>query len=235
MKSRAKIRSPVAGLFPPGDHPTTTGRRRARAARPRRRRPGRGADRAGTRGAWPRTTPPYVGVRARWPGRAEPARARRTAARWPRSSSGRPPALRVTAARAGVVWPPSRSTHGPSQVPLQLPSPRYVAMQRHFDSVGPAGRRMMRADRLDPGVPGLVARAGRARAVAGAAPRRAVPGGGVRAERRPGVAAGDLAGRSTRPGPPSTTGCCAATTRSRRTPTSPPAPRSFVDADAPST
>ena len=29
-------------------------------------------------------------------------------------------------------------------VPLQLESPRYLAMQRHFDSIGPAGRRMMR-------------------------------------------------------------------------------------------
>ena len=31
-----------------------------------------------------------------------------------------------------------------ADVPLQLLSPRYVAMQRHFDSIGPAGRRMMR-------------------------------------------------------------------------------------------
>jgi gamma-glutamylcysteine synthetase len=30
------------------------------------------------------------------------------------------------------------------QVPLQLTTPRYVAMQRHFDTLGPAGRRMMR-------------------------------------------------------------------------------------------
>ena len=29
-------------------------------------------------------------------------------------------------------------------VPLQLHSPRYLAMQAHFDSLGPAGRRMMR-------------------------------------------------------------------------------------------
>lgn len=29
-------------------------------------------------------------------------------------------------------------------VPLQLEMPRYVKMQRHFDSLGPAGRRMMR-------------------------------------------------------------------------------------------
>jgi glutamate--cysteine ligase len=30
------------------------------------------------------------------------------------------------------------------RVPLQLTSPRYLAMQRHFDTIGPAGRRMMR-------------------------------------------------------------------------------------------
>jgi gamma-glutamylcysteine synthetase len=29
-------------------------------------------------------------------------------------------------------------------VPLQLETPRYLAMQRHFDTIGPAGRRMMR-------------------------------------------------------------------------------------------
>ena len=29
-------------------------------------------------------------------------------------------------------------------VPLQLTTPRYLAMQRHFDAIGPAGRRMMR-------------------------------------------------------------------------------------------
>src|SRR5262249_44358230 len=30
------------------------------------------------------------------------------------------------------------------RIPLQLTTPRYVAMQRHFDTIGPAGRRMMR-------------------------------------------------------------------------------------------
>jgi gamma-glutamylcysteine synthetase len=30
------------------------------------------------------------------------------------------------------------------EVPLQLTTPRYIAMHRHFDSLGPAGRRMMR-------------------------------------------------------------------------------------------
>ena len=46
-------------------------------------------------------------------------------------------------------------------VPRFLHSPRYDAMERHFDTVGSAGRRMMRADRLDPDLPGLVARRGR--------------------------------------------------------------------------
>jgi glutamate--cysteine ligase len=32
----------------------------------------------------------------------------------------------------------------PGDVPLRLHSPRYTAMERHFDTVGPAGRRMMR-------------------------------------------------------------------------------------------
>jgi gamma-glutamylcysteine synthetase len=32
----------------------------------------------------------------------------------------------------------------PDDVPLQLNSARYLAMQRHFDTIGPAGRRMMR-------------------------------------------------------------------------------------------
>jgi len=33
---------------------------------------------------------------------------------------------------------------GVDEVPLQLTHPRYVAMQRHFDTIGPAGRVMMR-------------------------------------------------------------------------------------------
>ncbi|HEV2777960.1 MAG TPA: glutamate-cysteine ligase family protein [Actinophytocola sp.] len=34
--------------------------------------------------------------------------------------------------------------HGCAEVPLRTPSPRYLAMQRAFDEVGPDGRRMMR-------------------------------------------------------------------------------------------
>ena len=54
-------------------------------------------------------------------------------------------ALRADCAAAGI-----RLEAGPvdprpgAEVPLQLLSPRYVAMQRHFDSIGPAGRVMMR-------------------------------------------------------------------------------------------
>jgi glutamate--cysteine ligase len=35
-------------------------------------------------------------------------------------------------------------SRGIGRTPLQLTTPRYVAMQRHFDTIGPAGRRMMR-------------------------------------------------------------------------------------------
>jgi glutamate--cysteine ligase len=35
-------------------------------------------------------------------------------------------------------------TRAEDRVPLQLRTARYVAMQRHFDAIGPAGRRMMR-------------------------------------------------------------------------------------------
>ncbi|MCW2797365.1 glutamate-cysteine ligase family protein [Nocardioides sp.] len=54
-------------------------------------------------------------------------------------------ALRADCARSGVTLestPLDRRNIG--QVPLQLRSARYLAMQRHFDTIGPAGRRMMR-------------------------------------------------------------------------------------------
>ncbi len=54
-------------------------------------------------------------------------------------------ALRADCARAGIAvhaW--SVDPRPESAVPLQLTSPRYVAMQRHFDAIGPAGRVMMR-------------------------------------------------------------------------------------------
>jgi glutamate--cysteine ligase len=54
-------------------------------------------------------------------------------------------ALRADCASAGIQLhalpvDPRRE----AEVPLQLLSPRYVAMQRHFDTIGPAGRVMMR-------------------------------------------------------------------------------------------
>ncbi len=48
-------------------------------------------------------------------------------------------------AQAGVALEASPVDHRtPEQVPLQLISARYTAMQAHLDTIGPAGRRMMR-------------------------------------------------------------------------------------------
>jgi gamma-glutamylcysteine synthetase len=53
--------------------------------------------------------------------------------------------LRADCAAVGVRLEASPADPRPAEaVPLQLTSSRYVAMQRHFDAVGPAGRRMMR-------------------------------------------------------------------------------------------
>lgn len=53
--------------------------------------------------------------------------------------------LRSELARAGIALDDSPvDPRTPAQVPLQLTSPRYLAMQAHFDTIGPAGRRMMR-------------------------------------------------------------------------------------------
>ncbi len=55
-------------------------------------------------------------------------------------------ALRADCARIGVRLHSEATDPRPTdEVPLQLTSPRYLAMQRHFDTIGPAGRRMMRA------------------------------------------------------------------------------------------
>jgi glutamate--cysteine ligase len=54
-------------------------------------------------------------------------------------------ALRADCAAAGVVlhaWPVDPRPE--AELPLQLTSARYQAMQRHFDTIGPAGRVMMR-------------------------------------------------------------------------------------------
>ncbi len=53
--------------------------------------------------------------------------------------------LRADCAAAGIrlhAWPVDPRPE--SELPLQLTSSRYVAMQRHFDTIGPAGRVMMR-------------------------------------------------------------------------------------------
>lgn len=55
-------------------------------------------------------------------------------------------ALRADCARIGVRLDAEATDPRPTdEVPLQLTSPRYLAMQRHFDTIGTAGRRMMRA------------------------------------------------------------------------------------------
>lgn len=51
--------------------------------------------------------------------------------------------LRDDLARVGVRVD-AVPVDGRPDVPLQLTSPRYTAMQAHFDGIGPAGRRMMR-------------------------------------------------------------------------------------------
>jgi gamma-glutamylcysteine synthetase len=54
-------------------------------------------------------------------------------------------ALRIDLARAGIVLDASPvDSRTPDAVPLQLTTARYAAMQAHFDTLGPAGRRMMR-------------------------------------------------------------------------------------------
>jgi gamma-glutamylcysteine synthetase len=54
--------------------------------------------------------------------------------------------LRTDCARIGVRLSAIPTDPRPvEEIPLQLTSARYVAMQRHFDTIGPAGRRMMRA------------------------------------------------------------------------------------------
>lgn len=53
--------------------------------------------------------------------------------------------LRADLGRAGIRVDALPVDPRPEEiVPLQLRSPRYLAMQAHFDSIGPAGRRMMR-------------------------------------------------------------------------------------------
>lgn len=54
-------------------------------------------------------------------------------------------ALRADCERAGILLIEEAVDQRPApSVPLQLDSPRYLAMQERFDTVGPAGRQMMR-------------------------------------------------------------------------------------------
>lgn len=54
-------------------------------------------------------------------------------------------AVRADCAREGIaVAALPVDPREEADVPLQLTTPRYVAMQAHFDRIGPAGRRMMR-------------------------------------------------------------------------------------------
>lgn len=54
-------------------------------------------------------------------------------------------ALSVDCAEVGVRLGATAMDPRPAdEVPLQLTSPRYTSMQAHFDTIGPAGRRMMR-------------------------------------------------------------------------------------------
>ena len=53
--------------------------------------------------------------------------------------------LRADLGRCGIELDDSPvDDRSPEEVPLQLTSERYLAMQAHFDTIGPAGRRMMR-------------------------------------------------------------------------------------------
>ncbi len=53
--------------------------------------------------------------------------------------------LRAELEKDGILLDASPVDHRtPDEVPLQLTSARYAAMQAHFDTIGPAGRRMMR-------------------------------------------------------------------------------------------
>lgn len=55
-------------------------------------------------------------------------------------------ALRADCAAAGIRLEASPVDARPIEgLPLQLTTPRYLAMERHFDTIGPAGRLMMRA------------------------------------------------------------------------------------------
>ena len=215
----------------PGPRDTLApGRDRARAAHPRRWRTGRPWRSTGCAGRSPGVVRALDRVRARRPGRAEPPALRRPSPSWrapgsatisrrcARTAAGAGVALDADAGRPPLRGGGAAAAHQPAvrrdAAPLRPHRPR-----RPADDA---------PDRVDAGVPRLVAGCRRPRAVAAAAARL------VRSWPRPSLAAAARApgsrpgSTSTRAGRRSTTGCCAATTRSRRTPTSPRAPRVFA-------
>ena len=188
---------PVSTALPRPRQPAHDPRgHRARAADPRLRDRCTGRRSSGSRAA----TAASPLVRAGRAGRAEPCRATprpavvRRLRRHLGDAARRPRAGRDRARRLPRRQPVTRD-----EVPLQLTSARYVAMQAHFDTDRPGRPPDDALHRLDPGLPGLVAGRGRARAVAGAQPGRAVPRRRVRAIYRPGLAARHLARGRPRP------------------------------------
>ncbi len=95
-------------------------------------------------------------------------------------------ALRADCERAGIRLDatPVDARRG-AEVPLQLTSPRYLAMQRHFDTIGPAGRTMMRRTASTQICLDWWSGRGRSGAVAAPQPGRPVAGCRLRAECRP--------------------------------------------------
>ena len=105
----------------------------------------RGPDRPAARGGRRRRLRAVRHLRAGRPGRAEPPAGDEPGGHCAPARSPTSPPCAPTALRAGIrlhAWPVDPRPE--PEVPLQLTSPRYVAMQRHFDTVGPAGRVMMR-------------------------------------------------------------------------------------------
>ena len=161
------------------EHELLDGRRRDR--RCGADRPGPGGDRAA------RAYAAYARVRAGRTGRAEPAAARPTRRPWSAGSRADLAALRGRL-RRGRRPPGGAPGRHPARG-RRTPAARLAAVRRHAAPLrlDRPGRPPDDApDGVDPGLPGLVARRGRAGAVAAAQPGRPVPGGGLRRRRRPG-------------------------------------------------
>ena len=169
-------------------------------------------------------------VRARRPGRAQlalrPRRDRLGAAGTRRTL----PRCAPAASRPASAWSRARSTSGPSprcRCSWTAAVRRHAAALRHDR---PGGSADDAPHGVHPGLPGLVGRRSRAGAVAGAASWPAPSW--RRRFARPGLGSGWLTWLAVDPDAHrrSTDGCCAATTRCRRTPASPPGATPFVAA-----